>query len=471
MKSKSLIDYCNKLILAPMVRGSLLPTRLLALRYGADLVYTDEIIDLSMLQTKRRENSILGTVDFTNEDSGCLLFRTSPAEKQKLIFQIGTSNPQRAIKVARMVQNDVSGIDINMGCPKPYSTSLGIGAALLSNVNVAKSIVQGLVENIDLPVTCKIRVSDDIEHTINLVKDFETLGVSAVTVHGRTRHQRSSEPVNKDAIRKIAESVRIPIIANGGSLDIKDFSEIIKFKEDCGTTSVMVARAALQNLSVFRKEGTIDVQDLITEYLKLCVDFDHPCSNVEYCLRRMLLPLGKVEKSPIGNDFMAAKSLEAFCDIWKLGDYCREKQSQYKSKGLQDAPPRGIKTPLELILAREEKFSKTNIIHERMEYRRKVFDVNSIPKSILNGYCGRNGIPKPTYETTRINSQFYSIVTVRDKQYTSVLLQKDERDAQQAAALVCCYHLGLYDEDFLVSIGCLYKRYFVLFFLDLIGNN
>lgn len=50
------IDYCNKLILAPMVRGSKLPIRLLALRYGADLVYTDELIDFSLLSAKRQEN-------------------------------------------------------------------------------------------------------------------------------------------------------------------------------------------------------------------------------------------------------------------------------------------------------------------------------------------------------------------------------------------------------------------------------
>lgn len=100
---------------------------------------------------------ILGTVDFVNDESGCLLFRTCKAEKDRLIFQIGTSDHLRAIKVAKMVQDDVSAIDINMGCPKPYSTSLGIGAALLSNVDVAKRIVQGLVENIPLPITCKIR--------------------------------------------------------------------------------------------------------------------------------------------------------------------------------------------------------------------------------------------------------------------------------------------------------------------------
>lgn len=164
-----------------MVRASLLPFRLLAIRHGADLVYSDEIIDFGMLMTTRRENrntisspersfivrkqssnklisvDILGTVDFVNEENAYLLFRTTPIEKQKLVFQIGTADPNRAIRVAKMVQNDVSAIDINMGCPKRYSTSLGIGAALLDDEDTAKKIVHGLVENIPLPITCKIR--------------------------------------------------------------------------------------------------------------------------------------------------------------------------------------------------------------------------------------------------------------------------------------------------------------------------
>lgn len=56
MSLKSAIDYCNKVMLAPMVRGSLLPMRMLALRYGADLVYTDELIDHSLLLAKRKFN-------------------------------------------------------------------------------------------------------------------------------------------------------------------------------------------------------------------------------------------------------------------------------------------------------------------------------------------------------------------------------------------------------------------------------
>lgn len=100
---------------------------------------------------------ILGTVDYVNDTNGYCAFRTSPMEKDRLIFQIGSSNPDRAVALARMIQNDVSGIDINMGCPKPFSTKLGMGAALLSSPDNAKNILRNLVKNIPLPITCKIR--------------------------------------------------------------------------------------------------------------------------------------------------------------------------------------------------------------------------------------------------------------------------------------------------------------------------
>lgn len=100
---------------------------------------------------------ILGTVDYVNHLNGYLVFRTSPLEKEKLVFQMGTADADRAVKLAKMVQHDVSAIDVNMGCPRPYSTSIGMGAALLSRPETAKSILKALVENINLPITCKIR--------------------------------------------------------------------------------------------------------------------------------------------------------------------------------------------------------------------------------------------------------------------------------------------------------------------------
>lgn len=62
---------------------------------------------------------ILGTVDYVDDVIGYCLFRTKPEEKDRLIFQMGTSNADRAVALAKMIQNDVAGIDVNMGCPKP----------------------------------------------------------------------------------------------------------------------------------------------------------------------------------------------------------------------------------------------------------------------------------------------------------------------------------------------------------------
>lgn len=180
-ESVNKIDYRNKICLAPMVKIGTLPTRLLALRYGADLVYTEEIIDFKFLASYRFENGlwlifneklnihlifrsfylfeteVLGTVDFIDKHNGALTFRTCPLEKGKVVLQLGTANAERALKVAKMVENDVAAIDINMGCPKDFSLKGGMGAALLTNPERAKSILNTLVQNVKIPVTCKIR--------------------------------------------------------------------------------------------------------------------------------------------------------------------------------------------------------------------------------------------------------------------------------------------------------------------------
>jgi tRNA-dihydrouridine synthase 2 len=109
------LDYRNKLILAPMVRVSTLPMRLLALEFGADIVYTDEIIDWKLMKCTRKVNRVLNTIDFVEKD-GNVVFRTCEKEKGKVVLQIGTASAERALRSAKLVENDVAAIDINMGC-------------------------------------------------------------------------------------------------------------------------------------------------------------------------------------------------------------------------------------------------------------------------------------------------------------------------------------------------------------------
>ena len=146
-KTMDIQERANKLfkdseILAPMVRASTTPLRLLALSYGADLVYTEEIVDRSITTCDRIVNDRLNTIDYIRKmDSFSpkvqrrmaarnelpVILRIVPSlERGRLIYQMGTGEADLALPSALYVQQDVDGIDINMGCPKKFSVSGGM---------------------------------------------------------------------------------------------------------------------------------------------------------------------------------------------------------------------------------------------------------------------------------------------------------------------------------------------------------
>lgn len=104
-----------------------------------------------------RFSAVLGTIDFVDEADGTIVFRTCAAERDKVVLQMGTCCAERALRVGRMVENDVAGIDINMGCPKEFSIKGGMGAALMTKPENAKDILRTLVKGLTIPVTCKVR--------------------------------------------------------------------------------------------------------------------------------------------------------------------------------------------------------------------------------------------------------------------------------------------------------------------------
>lgn len=253
-------------------------------------------------------------MDYVDESDGTVVFQTHAQETEKVVLQIGTASPERALKVGLKLQDDIAGLDINMGCPKEFSIKGGMGAALLHNPTQAKAILKVLVDNLRIPVSCKIRILKDTSETVKLVQDFADLGISAIAVHGRTRDERPQHPVHTDVIREITKSVSIPVICNGGSRDIDRYSDIIQFRDTCGASSVMVARAAEHNCSVFRKAGVLPLDVVITEYLKKCIQFDHQPTKTKYCVQNMLREL---QETPRGKRFLETQTLE---QIWYIKD-------------------------------------------------------------------------------------------------------------------------------------------------------
>ena len=135
-------------------------------------------------------------------------------------------------------------------------------------------------------------------------------GISAIAVHGRTIDERPQHPNRNETISKIAKHLSIPVIANGGSKDIEKYKDIIKFKESTGCSSVMIARAAQWNCSIFRKSGLLPMEDVITAYLRYAVDYDNAPSNTKYCVQNIIRDL---QESPLGKHFLASQTLE---QIW-----------------------------------------------------------------------------------------------------------------------------------------------------------
>ena len=308
--------FTDKVILAPMVRHNSLPFRLLCLRYGADLVYSEELVDHSLVTCTRLENEVVGSTDFV-DDRGKVIFRTCPEEKGRIVLQLGSNCPERALRAAKLVCKDVAAIDFNFGCPKAFSLSGGMGAALLERPDQIEVLLKTAVKNLDIPVTCKIRILPTLDQTLKLVKLIASCGVTAIAVHGRTKDQRPHHENQNSVLRAIAETVSIPVIANGGSNHIKDYSDIAKFKEETKASSVMIARAAMRNPSIFNATKDLEpIEAVLLDFLKLSVLYYNYVNRTKYTVQPMMA------SGHYGGEFVRkfhlARDFTSLCDLFGL---------------------------------------------------------------------------------------------------------------------------------------------------------
>ena len=161
------------------------------------------------------------------------VFTTHPLEKPFLVYQIGSADPEYAVKAARAVMNDVSGIDLNCGCPKPFSTHAGMGAALLSNPDLLCSILTALREAMppEISVSAKIRLLPSQEDTMKLVERIVNTGISCLTIHCRTRNMRPREKALVERLKEIVDFIEglgknVAIIENGDCVSYEDSKRI-----------------------------------------------------------------------------------------------------------------------------------------------------------------------------------------------------------------------------------------------------
>lgn len=443
------LDYKGKMILAPMVKVGTLPTRLMALKYGAQIVYTEELIDWRLLNTNRVENDVLNTIDYIDKTDNSLVFRTCSEERGHLVVQIGTSNGDRAAKVAKMLEKDIDGIDVNMGCPKSFSLKGGMGAALLSQPDKIVDILTKLKASVSIPVTCKIRIFKDIQKTIDLVKIIEKTGVDAVAVHGRTKDERPNDKNNTEAIRRICESCSVPIIANGGSSNnrnskINTHAGIKQFWEESGAASVMIARAAEWNVSVFREGDLVDIIQIIDEYLDIAIRYDYPFVMVKYCVQQML---GSLQTdSDQGKKFLESSTMGDVCRVFGVENKYRERQ---KEIGMEDRPDHvySVRMKKEAETGQKKrKIGELEVTEMFCPFVRGHYGPDNsvcLPKSRLLVYTRRKEYENPSYQVVQEDKRFKAIVNVNGELFSSESWEKNKRYAEQAAALVATICLGI----------------------------
>ena len=267
------VELENNLILAPMAGVTNLPFRIICKEFGPGLVCTEMASSRAM---------------FHNDQKTKRLFNTE-GEKRPISFQIFGSDEETMAYSAKYVSEFADIIDINMGCPAPKVVKNGDGSKLLLDLEQAEKVIKAVVENSKVPVTLKIRKGWDKENIVatEIAQIAENAGISAITVHGRTRSEFYSGKADLEIIKKVKETVKIPVIGNG---DIVDEESAYNMFEKTNVDGIMIGRGSFGNPWIFRN---------IKHYLETGEKLPAPSNDEKLEVMKKHINLAVAEKGEI----------------------------------------------------------------------------------------------------------------------------------------------------------------------------
>ncbi|KAJ7644415.1 hypothetical protein FB45DRAFT_897850 [Roridomyces roridus] len=293
-------DFKNGVFLAPMVRSG---------AHGRTRLFCT---------AQRSVDPTTGVISYNGKSRA--MFTTHPVEKPYLIYQIGSSDPELAVQAARVVMNDVSGIDLNCGCPKPFST------------------------HAEITVSAKIRLLPSQEDTLKLVERIVNTGISALTVHCRTRNMRDRDAALVERLREIVDFVHgmgkgIAVIENGDCTGAEDAKRI---RDITGADSVMIARAAEANPTCFSANPLDDVEKTFTPaYLRVARYLDNNWGLTKFCVSQFKakhVDFGKPAQKHYRQVLNSTKGFDGLEEI--VGAWTGEEDFKEIVEAIESRPPR-----------------------------------------------------------------------------------------------------------------------------------
>ncbi|MDR0989014.1 MAG: tRNA dihydrouridine synthase DusB [Prevotellaceae bacterium] len=229
----------HPLLLAPMEDVTDAPFRLLCKRFGADLVCSEFV----------SSDALIRAIHKTQEK-----LTLNEAERPVAIQIYGkeAAAMRQAAQLVEAAKADI--VDINFGCPVKRVAGKGAGAGLLQQPDRMIEITRAVVEAVHIPVTVKTRLGWDADHRIivDLAERLQDCGISALTIHGRTRAQMYTGTADWTLIGKVKNNPRmhIPIIGNG---DVATGERARECFDRYGVDGVMIGRASIGRPWIFRQ--------------------------------------------------------------------------------------------------------------------------------------------------------------------------------------------------------------------------
>lgn len=263
-------QLASNVILAPMAGITDQPFRQLCCQMGAGMAVSE------MLSTNPKV--------WDTEKSKLRMVHSKEAGIRAV--QIAGSDPEEMAFAAQMnVENGAQIIDINMGCPAKKVNKKLAGSALLKVPQQVESIVQAVVNAVNVPVTLKIRTGwcENTKNGIEIAKIAEANGIQSLAVHGRTRCDFYKGDAEYDTIRAIKKAVSIPVVANGDITSVEKAEWVLDYT---GADAIMIGRAAqgrpwiFREINHFLKTGTHlsapsvnEVSSILIEHVKALHSF------------------------------------------------------------------------------------------------------------------------------------------------------------------------------------------------------